>query len=275
MRTKFISAIAILAIAVGLYGLSNELLDVPEVAPEPVVQEETVKIWFAKRDIKRAETVKRSDLELKTVLESAANRFGITGDVELEFARGAVFDHAIAAGQTVMPEDIVAPQELQFIDLVIKKDSIPFAIKVDNEDVVGGLINYGTYVDILAIADADAGLASNADEVQGSKSLFVSPVLMAIRVLQVQYPEVKTETDSLSEPFAAQEGETLPAEINLVLELTRKQLAKLTIAQRIAELQIHKSIGNYQASDLSSNAGDVLPYYRAIKEFRSDKITIN
>lgn len=269
MKTKLIIAVATLAIVFGLYGLAGKL-QVPAPAPvavgNSVEPETTVKVWFVDRDVQSGEMFKRSDLQVKMLVESAANRLGISEDVDLKFVKGAVYNRAIAAKQAIFPEDLVAPQDIGFIDLVIRKNRIPFAIKVDNSAIVGGLINYGSYVDILALASAGDDLSGNVGEGDRGqlKSISVSPVLMGIKVLQVQHHTLEVA------------GLTSEAEeINLILELTHKQVAKLTIAKRIAELQVHKSIGHYQASDLSADAGDVLADYKAIKEFRANKIIIN
>ena len=262
MKTKLIIAVATLAIVFGLYGLAGKLRTAEPVALSQTVETETkIKVWFVGRAVNRGEAVKRGDLQVKMLAESAANQLGITADVDFKFVKGAVYNRAIAAQQAVFVEDIVAPQDIAFIELVIKKRRVPFAIKVDNSDIIGGLIAYGSYVDILA-------LSSGGSELGQGKSVSIEPVLVGIKVLQVQHPSLDSalEVVSLSDK---------PQEINLVLELTQKQVATLTIAKRIAELQVHKSIGDVKTSDLSANAGDVLADYKAIKEFRADKITLN
>lgn len=278
MKKKLISITAMVAIAIGLYGAAGEMLATPDEAkPEHVVvPESTLKVWFAQQEIKAGDPVSRDVLALKSILESEANHLGISEDIKLEFVKGAVFDRAILVGEAVFPEEIITPQDIEFIDLVIKKDRIPFAIKVKPNDIIGGLIKYGSYIDILAFSDVGENLAANSTTSASKtfKSMSVSPVLMEVKVLQVRNSGARSKgvTEELKEDLNL---ETKSTELSLVLELTRKQLAKLTIAQRVAELQIHKSIGDYDATDLTSNAGDVLPYYKAIKEFRADKITIN
>ena len=267
MKTKLIIALATLAIVFGLYGLAGRLqADAPVEADQVVVQENKIKVWFVDRAVQRGETLKRHDLQLKTLTESAANQLGITADVDLKFVEGAVYNRVIAAQHALFPEDIVAPQDLGFIELVINKNRVPFAIKVGSSDIIGGLITYGSYIDILALSSGGSTLSANVEEGAGSslKSISIEPVLMGIKVLQVQHPAL--DMVSLDKK---------PQGIDLILELTQKQVATLTIAKRIAELQVHKSIGHFKASDLSANVGDVFADYKAIKEFRADTITIN
>jgi pilus assembly protein CpaB len=91
------------------------------------------------------------------------------------------------------------------------------------------------------------------------ESININPVLVAIKVLKVEQ----------NERFLEQE-----AKVNLILELTRKQVAKLSIAKSIATLEVHKSVGPEQAALLHANSGDVLPEYRAIVEYRAGSVAI-
>lgn len=266
MKTKIIIAVATLAIVFGLYGLAGKLQAAPKnESVQTVEQEKKIKIWFVSRDVQRGAPVKRSDLQIKIIPESEANQLGISEDVDLKFIKGAVYGRSISSDQVIYLEDLIAPQDTGFIELVLKKNRIPFAITIANSDIIGGLINYGSYVDIVALTSAGNEFPgqSRTSESGKVKSISVSPVLMGIKVLQVQ--DTGVEVAKLS--YKADQ-------INLILELTQKQVAKLTIAKRIAELQVHKSIGHAQASELSADAGDILTGYRAVKEFRANEIII-
>ena len=266
MKTKLIIAVATLAIVFGLYGLAGNLQAAPANNSVPVIkQENKIKIWFVTHDIQSGERVKRSDLQIKIIPESEANQLGISEDIDLKFVKGAVYSRSITAEQVIYLEDIIAPQDADFIELVLKKNRIPFAITIANSDIIGGLINYGSYVDIVALTSTGNEYPgqSSPGESGKIKSISVSPVLMGIKVLQVQ--NTGLDVSKLSYKID---------KINLILELTQKQVAKLTIAKRIAELQVHKSIGNTQASELSADAGDILTGYRAVKEFRANNIII-
>lgn len=266
MKTKFIVAVATLAIVFGLYGLSGKLQATPKNETVQAVQQENkIKVWFVARDVQSGERVQRSDLQIKIIPESEANQFGISEDIDLKFTKGAVYSRSIASDQVIYLEDIIAPQDAGFIELVLKKNRIPFAINIANSDIIGGMITYGSYVDIVALTSTGNEFPgqSGPSESGKIKSVSVSPVLMGIKVLQVQ----DTGIDVAKLSYEAHK-------IDLILELTQKQVAKLTIAKRIAELQVHKSIGHAQASELSADAGDILTGYQAVKEFRANEIII-
>ena len=272
MKTKVIIAIATLAIVFGLYGLAGRLQSTTPKQVTAVVQETTFKVWFVVRDVQVGEALKRRDLQVKEVSEGAANRLGVTADVDLKFVKGAVYNRALAAQKTIFSEDITSPQDIDFIDLMIAQNRIPFAIKVNSREIIGGLVNYGSYVDILALTSAADKLTANIGEAfsRGLKSIAIAPVLMGIKVLQVQHPNAAMNIAEVNLGVVEKS-----ADINLILELTSKQVTKLIIARRIAQLEVHKSIAHSKASDLTANAGDVLADYKAIKEFRADKMTIN
>ncbi|WP_246858950.1 hypothetical protein [Vibrio crassostreae] len=47
-------------------------------------------------------------------------------------------------------------------------------------------------------------------------------------------------------------------EVTLVLQVTNRQVAQLTIAKRIAEIEVHKSIGKEFSDDLEADSSDVI-----------------
>ncbi|MGR6839004.1 Flp pilus assembly protein CpaB [Aliivibrio wodanis] len=267
MRTKAIIAVAILAILFGLYGLAGSLKP-PKVVTNAVIEiqkEKTIKVWFVKQDVRLGELLQRNALELKIIKESEANQLAITDDININFDKKAVYNRDILKGAPLFPEDIISSQDVGFVDLVISPNKVPFAIKVNHSDIVGGVINYGSHIDVLALAAGGSKLSLDNSELGSNqfKSVSVSPVLINIKVLQVQRRTLETHsTDNSLE------------EIHIVLELTRKQVAKMTVAKHIAEIEIHKSIGQYKLSDLTADAGDVLADYKAVKEFRANEVTI-
>lgn len=267
MKTKIVILFAVLAILFGLYGLAGNM-QTPKVITETVAEiqkERMVKVWFVKQSVQPGQLVERSQLELKLLPESEANLLAVTDDVVLPFESRSVYNRDIVAGSTLFPEDLTHSDDVNFIDLVIATDRVPFAIEVDESDIIGGAINFDSYVDILALASGGSKLSLSSDELNTPqfKSVSVSPVLTNIRVLQVQRRVTSTGKSKQS-----------VEQTHLVLELSRKEVAIMTVAKRIAELQVHKSIGNYKHSELAADAGDVLADFKAVKEFRADEISI-
>ncbi|MHA7227966.1 hypothetical protein ACVT98_00050 [Vibrio campbellii] len=65
-------------------------------------------------------------------------------------------------------------------------------------------------------------------------------------------------------------------DVTLVLQVTNRQLAKLSVAKRIAEITVHKSIGEQFVDELHANSSDVIRFAderqttknQSIKEYR-------
>lgn len=275
MNLRMLVPLALIAVGAGLYGLSGKLLTSNLPQEEPMAQmseeseEETVRVWLAKQDLLPGQFVTAEHLQATMVTYSEArlhglneNEEGVIPDVSIDFVNGLVAGSNLKAEQWVTNADFVTPKQNGYIELTISEGMVPYAIEVDPDTIVGGLITHGSYVDIIALSSVSQNLAAESN-VRDFKSISISPVLMAIRVLKVQKEE-KPAT------------KVAPAmtEVSLILELSRKQIAKLVIAKKIALLEIHKSIGVEQAEELQANTGDVLPTYRAIKEFRAGDASV-
>jgi len=266
VKTKLIFVLAAVTILFGLYGLAGTLSS-PKAEPKQVVKvvEKKVRTWRALNDVKRGQRVSRADMVIDMLPESEAHAIGIIGDVELTLRPGAVYSEDTDSGSLVQQFSISNPEDEGFVDLIIGENKVPYPIQVEPNSVVGGLIKSGTLVDILALTlplermSVDVSSSGNGRHAKMS----VTPVLMGIKVLQVNSKIIEaTRTNPIKEEF------------NLILELTRKQVATLTVAKRISEIEVHKSIGKYKPSELQADAGDVLSDFRSITEFRAGETVI-
>lgn len=258
MNSKLLIALAIIVIGIGGYGL---LTPAPApIAPDPVAPvvvevAQPVKqyqVWFAKQSLHKGQLITRADLELQRIDEEQALRLGVTEDLAFDFAAEQRIKQDLAAGQVLWPELLVKSDHAAYVDLILSPQRVPFAIQVNPESVVGGVIRPGTLIDILALSSLKQNLATD-ETVRSFETVSLTPVLMGVKVLQVNHPDQPT---------------------SVIVELTRKQVATLTIARHIAQLEIHLSTGDSLASELSANAGDVLTDYKAIQEFRAGSTTI-
>ena len=264
MRSKIIMSIALIVILISLYSLSGLLLpkEIAKSIQPAQAPEQSYKVWFAKRDLPVGEKLQRADLQIKIIAEKEAFSLGISHDVTFEIIKDAVWNNHIAKGAVVTQDLLTLPDDDGYVDLVIADNRVPFVLEVNQSSIIGGFISYGSVVDVLALSSIKQNLA-NEERVSFYKELSVSPVLMGIRVLKI-------DTNSL----ANMGHNNASNKVTLVLELTRKQVAILTIAKKIAELEIHKSVGKYLGSELEANSGDVLANFKAITEYRADTVII-
>ncbi|MEX0337165.1 Flp pilus assembly protein CpaB [Vibrio tubiashii] len=266
MKKIILLAVAGLAILFGLYGLAGSLSSAPSQQTHPVEEKETyLTIWRLNKSVTKGQLVERSDFEVVNLLENEANTLGVAENMSLEFVSGSVFAKDMHVGDLAFPESMVSPDQQGYVDLVIGKNRVPYAIKVQPESIVGGVITHGTTIDVLSLSlPTEFSLETAESRATRKRNMFVTPVLTGVKVLQVN----KNLIDATR---------TTPAttEVNLILELTRKQVATITVAKRISELEVHKSIGEYQKSDLHADAGDVLSNFKSVVEYRSGNVIIN
>ncbi|MDN2483732.1 Flp pilus assembly protein CpaB [Vibrio agarivorans] len=259
MRTKVLMCLAFVAISIGVYGVLNppqkndleKLQNIVEQQPNYFI------VNSVTEDVTRGMEVAQHHIKTVRMLEDDAKQLGIYESKELSIPIGTVFINDITEDSYIAQSDLVTPKENGYVDAILEPGYVPYPIKVGSEIVVGGLVHAGSKIDVLAITKPSEGYSNT--------QISIEPILTEIKVLQV-----KSEVKPAGKNTSSQNNTSS----HLILELTRKQVAQLTIAKKIAQIEVHKSIGEYTLNDLSANAGDVLPNFKAIKEFRANKVTV-
>lgn len=269
MKSKLILSLAIGLIIIGLYGIAGSLSS-PEinrpVANEQESQVAKIKTWWLKTDVNHGETVKRSDVEIRYLSAAEANLNGIDNDMNINFTSGAVYRQKLNKSTLLFADSLVYPQDPDYIELVLAPERVPYVLRVPAESVVGGAIRHGMRVDLVALTLPQSRMSIEVGSaVSKTARMFgVNPVLLNIKILKVVEQELTPSHDL----------EAVPVNVDIILELTRKQVAKVTVAKRISEIEVHKSIGNYTAGDLKADAGDVLPDFKSVTEMRANHVVI-
>ncbi|GAA4902453.1 Flp pilus assembly protein CpaB [Ferrimonas pelagia] len=264
MRSKLLILVSLILVGMSAYGLSGLLQpqqtalnnEVERVPTEPTV---TYRVWYAKRPLQQGEIAKRDHLAIKSINQADAFEAGFDGDVALEIWPDMVAQHDIAQGRYVIQSDFVAPHEDGYVELTLRDGYVPFPIEVSASAIIGGIIRHGSVVDIVAMSSTQNNLARDREVGNSDKSLELRPVLIEVPVLQV----------------IEQEGSNKkPPKVSLILELTRRQVATMSIARQLASIEVHKSVGQKGAEEMLANSGDVLPNFRAITELRAETTVI-
>ncbi|MGF1712654.1 Flp pilus assembly protein CpaB [Vibrio kagoshimensis] len=267
MKKTLTLAIAVLAILFGLYGLAGNLAsDKTQVTKEAKKPAElNLVIWRLNQPVEAGQLVERKHFSVIKLPESEANSLGILVDVELNFEKGAVYQDDLITESIFFKESIINPSDDGYVDLTIANNRVPYAIKVPPESVVGGVITHGSMIDVLSLSlPSTYSLEASETSSSRKRNMFVTPVLMNVKVLKVD-----------KQTIIGTRNQADTTEVSLILELTRKQVATLTVAKRISEIEVHKSIGEYKKSDLHADAGDVLNNFKSVVEYRAEKVTIN
>lgn len=267
MRTKLILGIAVIAIVFGLYGLAGNLTTSKSPnAIEEVRPAKLISVWQLSGDVYSADVLRPNQLKIIKLDEEQAASLGISEDMLFESPPGSIFRSDMTSGSVLFASDIVAPNSPEYLDLTLSEGYVPYPLKVSPDAVVGGVIRASSYIDILALTNPDDLVSvevNSSDSVARGRAVSISPVLMGVKVLRVEHT-VNEE---------AEEAGVAP-DTHLILELDRKQVSILSVAKQISSLEVHKSVGNYAASELHADAGDVLPGFKSVIEYRADKVTI-
>lgn len=258
MKSKFLMILSLLLLGVALIGLVMYRFMPAEAGTSQASSTKTItyEVWETRHSLSPGDPVSRQDLRLAKISQEAAFNKGIKANVTLPFVAGMVANTPLNEAAIIMPENITQPNQDGYFRLVMTPGHVPFPINVNQESVVGGVIQSGSKIDVLALTSRSQNLASEGS-IRDFKSISLTPILMGVNVLQVKEDKsglISTGSES--------------KKASLILELTPKQVATLTIAKNIAKLEVHVSTGESSPSALSANVGDVIPGYTAVREFR-------
>lgn len=261
MNVKLISLFAVLAIAIGVYGITHQQQHA-EIKPVQAKQEKRFTVYLAKANLVKGQKITRSNIYIEQWLESKAHQQGVDSNVSVDFSQNPIARQPIKQGDILYHSALVYENDPEYVDYIVDAGMIAFPIEINSDAMVGGVIHRDSTVDILALASTRQNLA-NGETVNSFKGVSLTPVLRNIRVLKLSKHIEKNK-----------DGKVSGSKTSLVLELNPKQVATLTIAKRIAQLEVHQSVKNATAKELSANAGDVLDSYHAITEFRAGSATV-
>jgi len=260
MNSKIILGLAFVAISIGLYGVVNAPGEVQPSLPNPSGRTVTFKVWRLTQPVLKGQQLTRSDLTIEYLSEDRAALLGIDQNTEFDWRTPEFVLRDIEAGELVDHSMLTSPGESQYLQAVIDPGYVPYNVTVPGKDVLGGTIAVGDLVDISVLSAPEQNLSSE-DTVSDIQHLTMMPLLAQVEVLDMVSSEKAVSTLTL-------EKET---QVTLILQVTNQQLAQLTVAQRIAEIAVHKSLGEEFSDDLEADSSDIIPISGSaggIREYR-------
>ena len=267
MKSRLLMLLSLVVLGVGVVGAIFTRVDVsqPVVAvDEKKPEEASVLIWMPKNTLVKGQFVVRSDLLLQNVPESKALEFGIKEDMDMVFVPGMVVNRTVNQHTPLFPEDIVQPNQAGYFKLIMEPGTVPYPVSVDLNSVVGGVVDVGSYVDVLALGSKSQNLINGA-VVRNIGDLVLTPILFNVKVLQIIRPNLDVEEENTNpNGFGGEDLELA----SVILQLSRKEVATLTVAKKIAQIEVHLSTGESSALELSADAGDVMTDFKSVKEYR-------
>lgn len=267
--------VSLIILGIGLVGIlvtkvssvSNSQ-DVVDTSRQSVVDSSEVfyTVWFPKQNIERAELVGREKFRIVKIPESEAFELGIKEDVNIEFVDGMVAKKALDTSSPVFPDSFVAPNQDGYFNLIIEPGYLPVPVLVSKESVLGGVISSGSLVDVLVLTSSTQNLVGRP-KIRDLASVSLSPLFIGVKALQVGESKKISSIDS--KLSGSSDEEPAQEELAIVLQLTRKQVAQLTVARNIAQIEVHLSTGTSNVSELSADSSDILSDYKSVRELRA------
>ncbi|USD67755.1 Flp pilus assembly protein CpaB [Vibrio sp. SCSIO 43136] len=263
MRQRITHLFAILALAVGVYGIFNEVFatkpeadNITQVEP----QETKLRIWVANQSIRKGDNFDPEQLDAQMRLESEVG-YAL---LDLPYSKGAVFRHGIRAGEVLTADDLITPEDPDYVETIIKPGMVPYPLAMASRHIVAAGVKAGDYIDILSLTSLQQNMAQRDSlESPRAANVDVKPLLNRVRVLAVQG---KTYDDQELSHYSVDETSTL---VTLVLEIPHDFISRMTLARRLSALEIYKSRNQTQLPQAQTK--DILPGYQGIVELRGSR----
>lgn len=260
MNSKIILGLAFVAISIGLYGVTNAK---PAETPKPTASNEvevTYKVWRVKHGLAKGAKLTRGHLMVEHLPQAKAALVGIDSDVDLDWDEPMFAVKDLSVGDIVSDDVVAMPGESDYLNAVLQSGFVPYNVTVPGKDVVGGTISAGDLVDISVLSTPSQNLSTD-QTVSDIQHLTMMPLLAQIKVLDIVSSD--KSLDSLNQDD--------DSKVTLILQVTNQQLARLTVANRVAEIAVHKSLGEVYANDLVADSADIIRVQgraSGIREFR-------
>lgn len=264
MKQRLTHLIAILALGFGVYGIFNEMFATPPEPTAPVAHveapENKVRVWRVASSVKRGDNFSPNVLQAEILPESEVG-YAL---IDLPYSKGAVYRHRVKQGELLSPDDLITPDDPDYIDAIIKLGMTPFPLAIEQRHIIAAGVKAGDFIDILSLTSLSQNMAQR-DSVESPRAanIDVKPLLNQVRVLAVQG---KTYDDQELAHYGADEASTL---VTLVLEIPHQFISKMTLARRLSALEIYKSRQQMYLPEAQTK--DILPGYQGIVELRGSR----
>lgn len=200
----------------------------------PVESQNTVKVLVASRDLPKGKDLTDGDLEWRDWPEQSVFKTAIVGQEEeypLDRISGRV-GRSVARGEPIT-SGVMVEETTTFLAAGIEKGKRAVAVEVDPEDIAGGLIGPGDFVDVVLTYSSDARQGAGNREVKEILKMNLDKwatetVLENIKVLAI---------DQTSSAEEKEKGKTVIAK-TVTLAVTPKEAEILFLASRMGSVSL-------------------------------------
>lgn len=273
MKSRLLMYLSLIILAIGLAGIYmtqvNQPLSTETSSADSIAQtgvqappEKTIKIWRTKEAVIKGQQVSRSDFRVDEIIESEAFELGIEGDVELQFPDVLVMKMALDKDSPALPEYFITPEEDGYFRYVLEDGYLPVPISVRANAVVGDVIQAGSIVDILALTSTTQNLTSA--QIRDLANVSLTTILSGVKVLQVFKKSNVEDNIEDADGRLGVDSNKVP----MILQLTKDQAAKVSMAQGIAQLEIMLSSDEERGNYIDIDLGDIITDFKPVRELR-------
>ncbi|SBS25912.1 hypothetical protein MAQ5080_00405 [Marinomonas aquimarina] len=274
MKSRLLMYLSLIILAIGLVGIYitqvNQPFTTESSTADSLTQteaqappEKTIKIWRTKEAVIKGQQVARSDFKVDEIPESEAFELGIEDDVELQFPDVLVMKMALEKDSPALPEYFITPEEDGYFRYVLEDGYLPVPISVRANAVVGDVIQAGSIVDILALTSTTQNLTSA--QIRDLANVSLTTILSGVKVLQVFK---KSNVEENIEDADGRLGSGSDNKVPMILQLTKDQAAKVSMAQGIAQLEIMLSSDEDRGKYIDIDLGDIITDFKPVRELR-------
>lgn len=219
----------------GLVGIYWQMTNVNSPKVEEKIIEPQVSVLTINSDIEIGQALKSNQVSWKLISQSHANSLVgviIKKDFKLNSFETSITRHALKSGNYLHFDDMVSPNDSDFLTSVLDHDKRAIAIKVDAKAAIAGLIRPGDRVDVMFYhhlkkrADQDNWLIASS----GSARQLVSNVRLLAVDRKIERQDQIKEGKHQAEKFNEQSTVTL--------EVSTLEAEQLALAQELGQLSL-------------------------------------
>lgn len=241
---------------------------------------EMLVLWKVKRKLNKGDPIYKELFERVMIAKlEAKERYGVSSDVSLILSRGSIVNRALADGEIVLPEYISYPKEPGYLNLLIPENKVIYSIQVLNRNLIPSYIKIGDLVDIISIRSLTENIAETDRRIRNIDQLEAKVLKRRAKVLYLEQRDGNERLSVLGgsddpvqfdgnddlplSDLRVNEGESL---MTIVLAVDSHDVARLSLAQKIGQLEVYPS----QTSNPISSASirDVIENTGTIRELR-------
>ncbi|MEZ9425428.1 Flp pilus assembly protein CpaB [Vibrio lentus] len=267
MRSRLVLLVAIAVLIVGALGVVDLFKSEPQSTTTAEVveekNEEHVAVWMTTEPYEKGRAIDAQGVVKQQLPLSEALTLGVREDAQISFSPSILLNRSLNAGEVVLPEYQVTPDQPGYIDLLITEGMTLYPLKVSDKNLINDYIRPGTSIDILTVSSPNDNLAGIIDKPKRFRGVKASMFLKNVKVLNIGNDATGDSSITARAP-SKEDGLT-----TVVIEVSPDELPKLALAQRTMHIEIYRS-QTYTQPEFAE-VRNIIDNYTGIAELRGNE----